>query len=237
MPALHRVILTTLKAYFGLIAILLALLPIVSWIASIYHSDINGLLSPAGIRWMFSSVVDNFADVPLAHILTGLVTLSILHTSGVLSAFTRRPSLKQRRAALITLTAAVALLILFSLLLILPHAVLLSAFGTISHSALAHGWYGLLALYLIVISNIYAYTSGRLYTLADFLQAHTSLIRSISPYFILLFLSSQLVACLDYTALLTFFGMPSHVQALLTYILYYLPLVLYLSVSHKQHNQ
>ena len=155
----------------------------------------------------------------------------------MLSAFTRRPSLKQRRAALITLTAAVALLILFSLLLILPHAVLLSAFGTISHSALAHGWYGLLALYLIVISNIYAYTSGRLYTLADFLQAHTSLIRSISPYFILLFLSSQLVACLDYTALLTFLGMPSHVQALLTYILYYLPLVLYLSVSHRQHNQ
>ena len=217
-----------LKAYFYVLVTMLLSLPIVSWIASIYNSAINGLLAPKGIRWMCSSVADNFSAVPLAHILIGLMTMSILRKSGILLLFRRHPSLKQRRAAVVTLTAAVVLLVLFLLLLLLPHAVLLSAFGTISHSSVAHGWYGLLAIYVIAISNVYAYTSGSLYTLSDFLRAHTSLVVSISPYFILLFLARQLTACISYTAILPYYGLPDHVFSIVSHILYYLPLALLL---------
>ena len=56
----------------------------------------------------------------------------------------------------------------------------------------------------------------------------TSLVVSSSPYFIFLILASQLTACIDYTAILPYYGLPDHVFSIVSHILYYLPLALLL---------
>ncbi|MDE5550332.1 MAG: hypothetical protein K2I99_03105, partial [Bacteroidaceae bacterium] len=116
-----------LRCYYWSIVVLLLLLLLASWVLSIYVEGVQGLLTPRGIRWMCSNIVPNFVTVHLAEILLGVMAISVLCESGIIRTLCGRVSLKQQRALLMTGGVGVFVLGLFSLLLFLPNAVLLSA--------------------------------------------------------------------------------------------------------------
>ena len=220
-----------LKYLFWGILISLVLLFFISWVLSIYVDGVQGLLTTRGIRWMCVNIVPNFSSVHIAKMMLGLMTVSVLRASGILRAFRSHISLKQRRALQITGVSVVVVLGLFSLLLLLPDPVLLSAFGTLHNSAFSKGLFGLLACLGIFIGNVYGYTSGRFTTMRDFMQAHASLFAAMPNYFVMLFLASQLVNCLDYTGILPFLGDDGTAFFLLKGLLYNCSLLLYILLA------
>lgn len=195
-----------LKHLFWGVLTALVLLFFISWVLSIYVDGVHGLLTTRGIRWMCVNIVPNFSSVHIAKLLLGLMAMSVIRASGILQAFRSHISLKQRRALQITGVSVVVALILFSMLLLLPDPVLLSAFGTFRNSAVSRGFFGLLACLAIFAGNVYGYTSGRFATMRDFMQAHASIFAAIPNYFVMLFLVSQFVNCLNYTGILPLLG-------------------------------
>ena len=225
-----------LQWMFWTISIALVVLLFASWVISIYVDGVEGLLTPHGIRWMCSSIVSNFTSVPLAQIILGLMALSVLRESGIFLTLRGHVSLKQKRALQITGVFVLIILCLFSLLLLLPNAVLLSAFGTYSHSAFSKGMYGLMACLAIFVGNVYGYTSGKLVSTLDFLRAHTAIFSTVANCFIFLFLASQFVGCLHFTGILTLLGDSDGIGLfVLKILLYGVPLLLYVVLAFLQN--
>lgn len=220
-----------LKYLFWGILIALVLLFFISWVLSIYVDGVQGLLTTRGIRWVCINIVPNFSTVHIAKMMLGLMAVSVLRASGILRAFRSHISLKQRRALQITGVSVVVVLSLFSLLLLLPDPVLLSAFGTIHNSAFSKGFFGLLRCLGIFIGNVYGYTSGRFTTMRDFMQAHASLFAAMPNYFVMLFIASQLVNCLNYTCILPLLGDDGTILYLLKGFLYNGSLLLYILLA------
>lgn len=220
-----------LKYLFWGMLIALVLLLFISWVLSVYVDGVQGLLTTRGIRWMCVNIVPNFASVHIAKLMLGLMAISVLRESGILRAFRSHISLKQRRALQITGVSVVVVLILFSLLLLLPDPVLLSAFGTLHNSAFSKGLFGLLACLAIIIGNVYGYTSGRFTTMRDFIQAHASLFAAIPNYFVMLFIASQFLNCLDYTGIFPLLGDDGTVLYVLKGFLYNGTLLLYILLA------
>lgn len=222
-PFLHAYALTMLTAY--------ALLLLSSWVVSIYVEDVNALLSPRGIRWMCSSVVSNFASAPLAVSLMAMMAVGVARKSGIGSISPKRMTLKKKAALRITSVVALVIMALFSLLLFSPHAVLLSAFGTISNSSFSHGCLGLLVLYVIVVCSVYGYTSGHFSSIDDIIDAHASLLSSAGSLFVCLFLASQFVGAIGYTAVMEVMGDDGAWLSALSALVYYLPLAVSLLLN------
>ena len=220
-----------LRCYYWSIVILLFLLLLSSWLLGIYVDGVQGLLSPRGIRWMCSNIVPNFASVHLAKMLLGVMAFGVLNESGIFRTFSDRVSLKQQRALLITGSVFVFVVGLFSLLLFLPNAVLLSAFGTFSHSAFSKGFYGLMMVMAILVGNVYGATMGRFVSMHDFVQAHVAIFSTVAGYFVIVFLASQFIGCLEFTGILTLLGDDGTVLHILRVFLYDFPLVLYILLS------
>lgn len=145
-----------------------------------------------------------------------------------------RISLKQKRALQITSITLAVHVSLFVLLLLLPNASLLSAFGEFSHSPLQKGWFGLMMMIVILIGNVYGYTSGAFVNLHDFIKAHVLIFKTVAPYFIILFVASQFVCCLDFSNMLSCFGNEANEAVALDVvrgIVYYVPLVFYIALA------
>ena len=220
-----------LRYYYWGVVILLLLLLLSSWLLGIYVDGVQGLLTPRGIRWMCSNIVPNFASVHWAKILLGVMAVGVLNESGLFRTLRGHISLKQQRALLITGGVVVFVLSLFSLLLFLPNAVLLSAFGTFSHSAFSKGFYGLVMGLAILIGNVYGATMGRFVSMRDFVQAHVAIFSTVASYFVIVFLASQFVGCLEFTGILTLLGDDGMGLHILQEILYHLPLLLYILLA------
>ena len=220
-----------LQAFLGVIVSALILLAFVSWVLSIYVEGVNGLFTVSGIRWMCINIVPNFASVHLATMLLGLMAISVLRESGIISTVKGHISLKQKRALQITGIAVLIILVLFSLLLLLPNALLLSTFGTLHNSAFSKGLYGILACFVIFVGNVYGYTSGRFLTLHDCVQAHISIFSTVANYFVILFFASQLVGCLEFTGILSLIGDDGTILYYIRGILYNVPLLLYILLA------
>ncbi len=221
---IHKV----LRYYFISVAALIILLCVLSWILGIYIDGIEGILTERGLRWVFSNSIENFRSVPLAEMILGFIALSVLRESGIQHSYPFHNSLKQKRAFQITAICCVVFISIITLLLFLPSAILLSAFGTIENSPFIKGLFGTIVLLCVIAGNVYGYTSGRFVTLDDFIRAHTNIFSSITSYFILLFLSSQLMGCLQYTEIFAITGDNGIILHCFEFILYYIPLVFYL---------
>ena len=220
-----------LQYYLLGIVIAFVVLLLTSWLASIYVNEIIGILTPRVIRWICSNIVANFSTVPLAKILLGLMSISVLRESGIFKVLRGHLSLKQKRALQITGISAATILLFFSMLLFLPNALLLSAFGTIEDSAFTKGLYGLVACYIIIVGNVYGYTSGRFIRISDFIHAHTRIFSVVANYFVILFLASQFVCCLEFTDVFSLFSSGETCLFAFRCFLYYAPLVLYIVLA------
>lgn len=220
-----------LKCYFWGIVGMLFLLLFASWVASIYVEGVEGLLTPRGIRWMCVNIIPNFASVHLAKMLLGLMAISVLRESGIIATLRGHISMKQKRALQITGISVLIVLCLFSLLLFLPKAILLSAFGTFHNSAFSKGLDGLLMCLVILIGNVYGYTSGRFLTMRDFVHGHVSIFSTLANFFVILFFASQLIGCIEFTGILPLLGDDGTAVYWLRGLLYNIPLLLYILLA------
>ena len=170
------------------------LLFILSWLLSATRMEgVRSLLSSEGIRWFFGSFTEMVASPLLVWLLLGLIAYGCLNRSGLLS-ITKSQftiSYRQRVALRVALVFLIIYVIMIALLTLTPHAILLSATGSLFPSAFSRSLIPILAFGICLISISYGLVSGHLSGLGDILSALSCGIAGGAPIIILYLLFIQ----------------------------------------------
>lgn len=150
------------------------LLFILSWLFSATRMEgVRSLLSSEGIRWFFGSFTEMVASPLLVWLLLGLIAYGCLKRSGLLSITQSKFSIsyRQRVALRVALVFLVIYVVMIALLTLMPHAILLSATGSLFPSAFSRSLIPILAFGICLVSISYGLVSGHLSGLGDILSA------------------------------------------------------------------
>lgn len=180
------------------------LLVVLSWIFSATGTLIvRSLISSEGLRWFMGHYVDIILSPLLAWMLLAAVAYSCCKSSGLarcLCSVCRRDRtvFRQRLALRVTVLAFLIILLIVTLLLLSPHAVLLSPVGTVFPSPFSRSIVPLLAGTVTLLSIIYGILSGAITTIESAFRSLYCHIPHLLPFFILYIFAAQLYACLLY---------------------------------------
>lgn len=181
MEALARCSLVLLIAELVLI--------LLSWILSATMTEgVRSLLSGEGMRWFFGRSAQMIASPLLAWLLLLLIAGGCLVRSGLLS---RRQGYRDRIALRLSLAFLLAYVAFLLALTAMPHALLLSATGSLFPSAFSAGLVPAVAFGLVLVSVAYGAVSGRFRSLADVLDSLSFGIRRGAPLFFVYILLIQ----------------------------------------------
>lgn len=155
--------------------ILIVLLIGLSWLLSVIGEPVRNLLSTEGIRWVFSNASVNFLIEEFSYCLQGVLMLGALKASGLnraLGALVRWPggtviTYRQRRALIFSGIVALIYICVVLLLILLPHAILLSATGRIYPSPFTEGLVSAMTIGIMLVALIYGTMSNTLRTFFD----------------------------------------------------------------------
>ena len=170
------------------------LLFILSWLLSATRLEgVRSLLSSEGIRWFFGSFTEMVASPLLVWLLLGLIAYGCLKRSGLLNITQSKFSIsyRQRVALRVSLVFLVIYVVMIALLTLTPHAILLSATGSLFPSAFSRSLIPILAFGICLVSLTYGLVSGHLSSLGDILGALSSGIADGAPVIILYLLFIQ----------------------------------------------
>lgn len=170
------------------------LLFILSWLFSATRMEgVRSLLSSEGIRWFFGSFTEMVASPLLVWLLLGLIAYGCLKRCGLLSVTQSQGSIsyRQRVALRVSLVFLVIYVVMIALLTLTPHAILLSATGSLFPSAFSRSLIPILAFGICLVSLTYGLVSGHLSSLGDILGALSSGIADGAPVIILYLLFIQ----------------------------------------------
>ena len=195
------------KVGLGQVAIFLLmaelLLFILSWLLSATRMEgVRSLLSSEGIRWFFGSFTEIVASPLLVWLLLGLCAWGCIQRSGLLSLFTSSPShlftfspshfftlspltYREKVALRVSLVFLVIYVVMIALLTLMPHAILLSATGSLFPSAFSRSLVPIIAFGLCLVSITFGLVSGRLRDIGDTFAALSSGIAQGAPLIIL----------------------------------------------------
>jgi len=194
------------KEWLGVVGALLVLaqlvLVIVSWLLSATRLEgVRSLLSSEGIRWFIGDFSSIIASPLLAWLLLILIALGALQKSGAVSLFAIRYSLftyRDRVALRVALAFLIIYIVIIGLLTLLPHAILLSATGSLFPSAFSRSLLPIIALGICFTSIAFGVVAGRLRSLSDVLNAMSYGIVQGAPMMIIYLLAIQLYASLRF---------------------------------------
>lgn len=173
-----------------------AALILISWILSAtMTAGVRSLLSAEGIRWFFGCFTDMLASPPLAWLVLALMAVGCMQQSGILC---RQHSYRDRIALRVAAAFLAIYVVTLLLLTVVPHAVLLSATGSLFPSPFSNSLVAVVAFGLVVVSLAFGLVSGRLHTLADILEALSAGIRRGAPLFVVFILAMQLLESLKF---------------------------------------
>ncbi len=167
-----------------------------SWILSATMTKgVRSLLSDEGIRWFFGSFADNIASPLLAWLVLLLIAFGCFQKSGLFVALYRqihiRPTMplnyRDRLALRVALVFLIIYIIVILLLTMLPHAVLLSATGSLYPSAFTNSLVPFVSFGIVTLSVSFGLMSGRLQSLADILSSFTFGIEK-APWLLILYI-------------------------------------------------
>src|SRR5574344_553948 len=147
--------------YWGCFYILLiVLVTAISWVGNIYGLPVKSLLTQESIRWEVRNVTANFVTSPVADILCLCMGLGLMQYSGLRKdlLMTYR-SVKQRRALVIVALTALAYLLAIVATIAYPHAILLSATGSVLRSPFTEGLVFILSLGCGITGLVYGIAS------------------------------------------------------------------------------
>ena len=187
------------KVGLGQVAIFLLmaelLLFILSWLLSATRMEgVRSLLSSEGIRWFFGSFTEIVASPLLVWLLLGLCAWGCIQRSGLLSLFTSSPfhlftlsplTYREKVALRVSLVFLVIYVVMIALLTLMPHAILLSATGSLFPSAFSRSLVPIIAFGLCLVSITFGLVSGHLRDIGDTFAALSSGIAQGAPLIIL----------------------------------------------------
>ena len=167
------------------------LLMLVSWLlaAAIPTSGVRSLLSSEGLRWLLGHFSDMLGTPVLRCLLLLLIAYGSLKGCGILQF---KSSYRQSRALIITLLLLVVYVGVIVLLGMIPHAVLLSATGSLWPSPFSAAIVPLFAFGITLLSTVYGYVAGRYCNMSDVYQSLINGIRSGAPLLLFYVLLGQL---------------------------------------------
>lgn len=173
------------------------LLMLASWLlaAAIPASGVRSLLSSEGLRWFLGHFSDVLGTPALLCLLLLLMAYGIIRGCGIVHF---RSSYRQSRALVITLLLLLAYVGVIVLLVLLPHAVLLSATGSLWPSPFSAAIGPLIAFGLTLLSAVYGYVSGSYRQLADIYQSLIDGLRDGAPLILFYVLLGQLFYSLQF---------------------------------------
>lgn len=146
------------------------LLVLGSWIlsAALPMSGIRSMLSGEGIRFFLGHFADLLATPLLVWLLLLAMAYGVVLRSGVISG---ARSFRSSRARLIALLFAAAYLAVVLSMALVPHAVLLSASGTLWPSPFSASLVPLTAFGLAMVAAVYGIVAGTITSLADIYES------------------------------------------------------------------
>lgn len=173
------------------------LLMLASWLlaAAIPASGVRSLLSSEGLRWFLGHFSDVLGTPALLCLLLLLMAYGTIRGCGIVHF---RSSYRQSRALVITLLLLLAYVGVIVLLVLLPHAVLLSATGSLWPSPFSAAIGPLIAFGLTLLSAVYGYVSGSYRQLADIYQSLIDGLRDGAPLILFYVLLGQLFYSLQF---------------------------------------
>ena len=190
-----------MKKYLPHIAFLLfaaqLLLMLVSWLlsAAIPTSGVRSLLSSEGLRWFLGHFSEMLGTPLLLCLLLLMMAYGSLKGCGILQF---KSFYRQRRALVITLLLSLVYLGVIVLLVLIPHAVLLSATGSLWPSPFSAAIVPLIAFGVTLLSSVYGYVAGTYQNMSDVYQSLLDGIRVGAPWLLFYVLAGQLYYSLQY---------------------------------------
>ena len=181
---------------FSLLAAQL-LLMLVSWLlsAAIPTSGVRSLLSSEGLRWFLGHFSDVLGTPLLLCLLLLLMAYGSLKNCGILQF---KSSYRQSRALIITLLLFVVYVGVIVLLVMIPHAVLLSATGSLWPSPFSAAVVPLFAFGVTLLSTVYGYVAGSYRNMSDVYQSLIDGIRCGAPWLLFYVLLGQIYYSLQF---------------------------------------
>ena len=222
--------------------ILLLLLVLFSWIASVYgvalpSGDVMpSLLGSDSLRWFVRHSIDTIASAPIVEVLLLLIMIGAMRSCGLtrhlgyLARERKRLPLthRQQHAARIAWVVFGVILLMVLSGVMLPNGNLLSVTGHIAGGPLSRGWLFLLCIMVCVPCLVYGCIAGLWHTEGEIIDALASEIARCSGYFVTLIVASQLMAALHYVGLFELLGADSLFVWAFTFFIYTMPLFLFL---------
>lgn len=194
-----------IKRIWPYVALLLVLaqllLMLVSWIwsAAVPSSGVRSMLSSEGIRWFLGHFSELLATPVLVWILLLAAAYGCVVHSGLLR---REQAYRAQRARVMTILFAAIYVGIVLLMTVVPHAVLLSADGSLWSSPFSSSLVPLVSFGIMAAALIYGTVSGSFLTLADVFQALVRGLQKSAPLLLLYILAAQLYFSLCFTFLL-----------------------------------
>ena len=170
---------------------------LVSWLLSAAFPDsgIRPLLSGEGMRWFFGHFSHLLATPILLSLLLLLMAYGVFRRCGLLH---YRSTFRERRALTMLLLLSVVALAVMLLLAAVPHAVMLSATGSLWPSPFSHALLPLLCFIVIALTAFYGIMAGHYNSLSDVYDALLYGIRQGAPLLLFYLLIAQLCLSVCY---------------------------------------
>ena len=171
-------------------------LVLLSWLLSATQmAEVRSLLSSEGIRWFFAHFVDGLCTPLLVWMLLLSMAGGVCWRSGLPS----KTNMGRRGFGLrIALLVAVVYVGIILLLTALPHALLLSAMGSLWHSPFSRAFVALVAFGIIICSMAYGFTVRAFTSFADVCQSMIDGLVWATPFMLLYVFAMQFYESLRY---------------------------------------
>ena len=187
----------SLQAYVALaLGIMEIVLVPASWVLSVLMPDsgVRSMLGSEGVRWFLGRFNDMLCSPIVAWLLLLSVAYGCASESGISAIFRSRNNLMYRqriaRSFVFWLSAGYVALILA--LAFMPHALLMSASGTLFPSPFSASLVPVISFGVCIISVVYAIVSGRFRSVTDVYKSLYAGIAASAPLYLYYILLTQL---------------------------------------------
>ena len=188
---------TTLLAV--IMAIAEAILVLVSWLLSATMTEgVRSLLSSEGVRWLAVHITDTLLTPLLAWMLLASMAWGCVRRSRLLRSLTHHQSYRERLAIRMTVLSTAAYVCVVSLLVAVPHAVLLSATGRLWPSPFSAAIVPILCFGTTLVAIVYGLVGRHFRSVADICQAFVYGLTEWASLFFLYVLAAQFFSSLRF---------------------------------------
>ena len=167
-----------------------------SWVASVLFPElaIRSMFIGESVRWFWSSLADNMSSTLLVWLLLSGAMAELFVGGGLLKAIMsyKQTTDYERMALIVVAWELVAMVIVLFFLAFVPHAVLLSALGTITPNSYLDSFVIMVIVGVCIMSLTYGMVTGRYSTFVDTFSAAATGVATTAPLVIVYLLAAEL---------------------------------------------